>query len=304
MDKRTLLRVGRYAGFGIALLSFFYMYRIGKDAVLQRPPFTAGTLAIAILLCCGYAVFPCVSAYTWKLAVEVASKQKMSSGDAVRIYVRANIAKYLPGNVMQYVERNLVGARYGWAHKHLALGSVLEVIFVIAIPACILLAFKSSGLWQLPDAYSLGGISTIAATALLFTALAVGLWVYFRARGVARQLAVAILKTTVLAVGSMLLYTVFFYVVAVYLFGVDLREADFVNVACSLTVAGYAGLLTPGVPGGIGVKESLSVVLLSAYGYDKAALVVVLIFSRALSVIGEVLAFALVANSLPAPPES
>jgi uncharacterized membrane protein YbhN (UPF0104 family) len=106
----------------------------------------------------------------------------------------------------------------------------------------------------------------------------------------------AILKTTVLAFGSMLLYTAFFYAVAVYLFGVRLREADFVNVACSLTLAGYAGVLTPGLPGGIGVKESLSVVLLSAYGYDKATLVVVLLFSRAFSVIGDVLAFALVAK--------
>jgi glycosyltransferase 2 family protein len=296
MDNRTLLRVGRYAGVLLALFSFLYMYRIGKDAVLQRPSVNAWTLATTLLLCCAHAVFPFVSAYTWKLTVEVASKQQMSWRDAVRIYVKTNIAKYLPGNVMQYIGRNVVGARYGWTQAHLAFGSILEIIFVIFIPAGILLMFKISGLWSLPDSYSLGGISTIAAIALLSSVIAASLWIYVKDRSVAGRLSAAILKTTAVATGSMLLYTAFFYVIAGYFFGVHLRTTDFVNIACSLTVAGYASLLTPGLPGGIGVKESLSVVLVSAYGYDKATLVVVLLFARAFSVIGDVLAFVIVAK--------
>jgi len=102
------------------------------------------------------------------------------------------------------------------------------------------------------------------------------------------------LKIAGISLASMFAYAVLFYSTGSILFGGMFRSTDFINIACALTVAGYAGVLTPGVPGGIGVKESVSVMLVSAYGYDKGNVVIISLFTRGLSVIGDLLAFFIV----------
>jgi uncharacterized membrane protein YbhN (UPF0104 family) len=300
----------RYAGYAVTLLSLYYVARIASQASLTLPQYTARSFAIMAAACAGYAVFPFISAYTWKLSVELVSGRRMPFDEAFGVYLKTNIAKYLPGNLMHYVGRNILGARHGWPHNQLALGSLLEVFSSIVIPFAILVAFHLLGLWTLPSALfraaaSVPDAATLAIVAAVLAIAVLALWSRLSGvvsglrellrqnatRGWVAELGAFALKITLLSLAGLFGATLLFYVIASGLLGIDFRGADFINVGCSLTIAGYAGILTPGVPGGLGAKESLSVILLSGYGYDKANLVMVALLARVFSVAGDVIAF-------------
>ena len=48
-----------------------------------------------------------LSAGAWCLWLEFFSGRRLERRDALHVYAKANIGKYLPGNVMHYVERSL-----------------------------------------------------------------------------------------------------------------------------------------------------------------------------------------------------
>jgi len=310
VQKSRAYALLRYLGYALAVLSVAYMYSLVKNVEFQPPRYTALTYVLIVLLGCGHMLIPFVSTYVWKLTVELASGRAMGYRDAISIYLRANIAKYLPGNVLQYAGRNYLGVRAGWTHLQLSLGSFLEVLGGILIPFAILATLALTQLWTLPTSYSLhyslpsipsAGIVVVVALALV----AAGAMFYLKNRLTTLHKAMAefewrsfltrlprtVIRMMLLSLMNTILYTLFFYAIGTYLLGVYFRNSDFINIACSLTAAGYAGILTPGLPGGIGVKESLSVLLLSGYGYDKPGLVAVSLLARAFLVIGDAAAF-------------
>ena len=300
----------RFAGYGVTLLSLYYIGRIAAEAPLTLPHYSARNVATLAAVCAASAVFPFLAACTWKLSVELVSGRRMGLGEAFGVYVTSNIGKYLPGNVMQYVGRNYLGARQGWPHHQLALGSIVEIVSIVAIPFAILVAFHVAGLWTWPPALlraseRVPDATTLAVAAAIAATLAVALWSRLRGiaaaiaevarRGKARAWAARagafVVKVTGISLAGLVGSTILIYALAATLPGAEFRSADFFNVACSWTIAGYAGILTPGVPGGIGVKESAAVILLSAYGYDPANLVMVSVLARVSSMVGDVIAF-------------
>ncbi len=57
--------------------------------------------------------------------------QKVPLKDAVLVYCRANLGKYIPGNFFQYVERNLFFSSYGVNQVDTVLASLMEVVCLI-----------------------------------------------------------------------------------------------------------------------------------------------------------------------------
>jgi len=311
MQRPALPTAIRYAGWVVTAASLYYIGRI----VLESPPrladATPATLGQAAAVCVAYAVFPFISAYTWKLAVELVSRRPMSFEQAFGVYVTTNVAKYLPGNVLQYVGRNYAGARHGWSHRELALGTLVELGAIVAVPLALLAALFVAGLWTLPDGLVLDAGRLPGAAALGIAAALVVLVVAILASRGARIVAgfeewrregAAMAsaartgafagKVALLSLAGFLGTTALFYAIALQLVGLPLRAADFFSVGCALTLAGYAGILTPGVPGGIGVRESASVILLAAYGYDPAGVVAATLLARIGSIAGDVIALA------------
>ncbi|MCR5521894.1 MAG: hypothetical protein K6F44_08345 [Lachnospiraceae bacterium] len=57
--------------------------------------------------------------------------QKVPVREVLLVYCRANLGKYIPGNVFQYFERNLFFSSYGVSHLDTVLASVLEILCLI-----------------------------------------------------------------------------------------------------------------------------------------------------------------------------
>lgn len=226
------------------------------------------------------------------------------------LYFSTNIAKYLPGNVMHYVGRNVLGKRLGFSHGDMALSSVLEIALSLGYTAFALTLLVGFGFITLPPWFTIQFDTVFVALAVVFLVGIVGVlllrrffpkvWASLRAYGLsliglrrsARDWVFFILSTAALSFAGFLLSGLLFVAISGFFVGLTIHIGDFFNVAMALNIAGFASVLTPGVPGGIGIKESVSVVFISAYGYSTPHLVLALLIFRVIFILEELLAFA------------
>jgi uncharacterized membrane protein YbhN (UPF0104 family) len=94
-----------------------------------------------------------------------------------------------------------------------------------------------------------------------------------------------------ITLGCFIINCIFFFYLCYLILDFQIRPEDFFNVNAALSIASYTSILTPGVPGGIGVKESVSVLLIAAYGYPKEQLLMSLLVFRVTCVLGDVVPF-------------
>ena len=105
------------------------IYKLGFDPeVVENIPGFIAVSAVAVLLKMLSVV---TSASGWRRWIAFLSGRKIRFWNAFYIYGKAGIGKYLPGNVMHYVERNMFAAEYGLPQKKIAAGSVLETLELV-----------------------------------------------------------------------------------------------------------------------------------------------------------------------------
>ncbi len=247
------------------------------------------------------------SVVIWKLILEFLSAKTINDSLVLKVYMQSNIAKYLPGNVMHYVGRNIMGAKLGWGQKEMVFSSGLEIFFGIFYSGLLVLCFFLTGLITIPYAlnpnidfkiqYLFVAIASLAVIILL-------IWLFrrklkgvldFIGENLLQLLSIKFLFLSyhifLLVLANFLLTGMMFYFVSEYIAGYNLETKDFFNIITATMIGGFAGILTPGVPGGIGVKESASVFLVCLYGYDAGFIMLVNILLRIVMIGGEALGF-------------
>ncbi len=230
--------------------------------------------------------------------------------EGIALWGRANIAKYLPGNVMHFAGRQLLAKRFNWPQAGTSSASVLELALQVLISCSIGMA----GLLMIdrmnPD---LGSFWLIAALLLSTMVLGVALLGRLPLAGLPelprRLLTAASLSDLRAFSRSTLLYAAFFLGYGlvgwlVYSWLVGAAELPLLpGVAAIVLLSWCAGLVVPGAPGGIGVREA-TMVLLGAPFLDHDSLVLTAIMLRVISLAGEGLMFALACHLPRHPPTS
>lgn len=193
---------------------------------------------------------------------------------AVRTYGLSQLARYLPGNVLHFVSRQLLGASAGVPQAVLARSAVHELASLAA--AGLLLSLLALPL--------LGGVFGWAAppsvAAIVFATLAA---VRMKAGDrPARVLAAHLL----FLLAASLVFTALLVVVSP---GTDLG-LPWPTVCGAYTAAWLAGLVTPGAPAGLGVREMVLVFLLEGHAAEQHLLPTV-VLNRAVTLLGDTLFF-------------
>jgi len=194
---------------------------------------------------------------------------------AIWAYAVSQLAKYVPGNVFQFAGRQALGLAAGLPGWPLAMSAVLEI-------ALLALCGASYGLLLLP---LLTPIVSGTGAELAFAGAAIAL-----------TISIAWRKDAALAI----LYYLAFLGVAGVLFAALLviagNEATVLRygvptVAAAYVVAWLAGLLTPGAPAGVGVREA-ALLLLLGDANDTSALLLAVLLARMVTVTGDLLFYA------------
>ncbi len=194
----------------------------------------------------------------------------------IRIYGLTLLAKYIPGNIMHLVGRQAMGISVGIGGKALVKASLWE-IGLIAITG---LLFAILVLPQLFDTV------TISMAMLGFVTIV------FLVIGTLKHYASPIVVKAFLGHLAFLITscTIFICLLILSTDAGTLDASNYLLVGAAFVVAWVIGLLTPGAPAGIGIRELILVFLLTGLVGESNLLVAVLL-SRIVTVVGDIVFF-------------
>jgi uncharacterized membrane protein YbhN (UPF0104 family) len=218
----------------------------------------------------------------------------VSLTEALRIVLVTNIVKYLPGNVFHYVGRYALGLEHqSGARGVIGVSLLVETVIVVAVAAILALGFLGHRLPLL--AQDVGGAEHAP---LVSIGLAAFIAVIVVSHFLVPRMRRLVFKETPLGLGarwwivSSLLTSLSFGLHALGLFIIVTCLAppevpQFTLLVGAFALAWLSGFLLPGVPGGLGIREFVLVVLLTpvtGQGIASGAAIV----ARGISVVGDV----------------
>lgn len=286
--------LARYAGTALAVVilgAILLRYEGDLSVIDLNDPRLWPGLAGAVAI---YIAVILLGAYAWRLLLQ-AFGETPASWSAERHLLLSQIGKYVPGNVAQYMGRAALAMKAGMSPTAIGAAMVSETALTVgggfgAILLCLALApdTMSALLRTLPWDASLAwlGVAVLGFLAVLIAAAA------FAGR-ISSKSVVPVRLGPIGQAG--LLYTVSFLLHGVslhLLLGLVMTGAT-PTAALSISVFALAwiiGLVTPGAPGGLGVRDTILTLGLTPFIGTPAALSAALLH-RAISIAGDVICF-------------
>ena len=266
----------RRAGTALAVLSIAYVAmrfrRYGDELVPADIPGVVWACTAGLALV--YSAANVLLALAWRTLLHVQGTHA-GVGWSIRTHGMSQLAKYLPGNVIHFVSRQLLGASAGVPQAVLTRSSLYELASLAS--AGLLLS-----LWALPliDGSLFRWATPAAGAAIILLALAA-----------VRATAGASIAR-VLASHLLFLFTaslVFATLLVLLAPGTD-RTLAWPAACGAYTAAWLAGFVTPGAPAGLGVRELVLVFLLDDHAAEPDLLPAV-VLSRVVTVLGDTFFF-------------
>ncbi len=267
----------RYLGIVFMLAAIYYivrtLLRIEIDfSMIQLTRERVLVLALAFFVCI---VVVYLFGVVWLSILQALSVERLQPFVLLQVYVKTNIGKYLPGNLMHFVARNIVVHKQGLSHQKIAFSSFLEMLFIIVVLFIYFIFLKRQDLLLLLEKTPLFKTSFLVLVPLLL--LFISFFVYRKRKylkGKIREISFTRLSLAFLS--SFLIYTVAFSLLGLSMafliaaFGnIDLSIYDYLHIFLMYALAWLAGVIVIGAPGGIGIRESFLLVFLSPlYGED------------------------------------
>jgi len=245
----------------------------------------------------GYALF----ALVWHLLLKGLGT-RVDPATTFGIFFVSQFGKYLPGNVAHHAGRVLLSKRFGYALTPVGAAMALETLVTVAAAAVL----------SIPLAASLGALlGRLAAPGTILAAVLAALivvscvvWILIR-RGALRHLAARLgpiasslrlsnavpllMKSLLLAVSAIILCAGSLGILGAG--SVMELQSSYFHVVALFSVAWIAGLLTPGAPAGLGVREVILMEGLSSH-FGPAGATAAAIMFRLLTVTADLLALA------------
>jgi len=191
--------------------------------------------------------------------------------DVAIMHGRTVLAKYLPGNIFQFVGRQLVGKEKGWSQFSLAAATLLEILLIVSSASAFTLVFGSMATityfsWlpeEFSDIFLVVGFFGPLLLILLYGKVNLP---FVKKYNLPSRVVFEITKLFAagLSYFSFILLSggVFVYLRIAQFDSINLHTAAAFAAAFGLSF--LVGFVTPGAPGGLGVREALLVLFLSS----------------------------------------
>jgi uncharacterized membrane protein YbhN (UPF0104 family) len=306
--KRLYRALGYSAVLAITALFVWYVVKSlrGHDLSIYATPRAAlGIVLAAVLWACGAPLL--ALAWHGMLAGLGVTKPRRELFGIVGI---TQFAKYVPGNVAQYIGRVGMSLARGIPARPLAVTLILETLLVIA--AAVVVGVGTGALSEVGLQAVRHHGAQLAVIALLVALAIAGLFVFRRiAPALLRRFAPryapaldgALLPPQASLARAFMLYCVVYIVVGAGLILLahcllpSARHEDWLLIAV-FSLAWAVGFVTPGAPGGLGVREGLMLLMLAPV-YTTASASVLVIALRIATTLGDVLILVLGLLALP-----
>ena len=298
-------RLYRPLGFSAALIvtAFFVWYVLrslrGHDLSAYATPRAALGIALAaVLWSCGAPLL----AIAWHSLLEGFGVRR-SRRELFGILGITQFAKYVPGNVAQYIGRVGMSLARGLPPRPLAVTLILETLLVIA--AAVVMGVGTGALSDVGLRMVSHHGTQLALISILVVLAMAGLLMFRRVapallRRLAPRYAPALdgvfLPEQARLAGAFLLYCCMYLTMGIGLillahFLLPHESLDWWLLVSVFALAWVVGFVTPGAPGGLGVREGLMVLMLTPV-FTAASSSVLVIALRIATTLGDVLVLA------------
>ena len=196
----------------------------------------------------------------------------LTSAQALHIYGVSQIGKYIPGNIFHFAGRQAMGQQAGLP-AGVVLKSAIWEIGLIAVVSILFVLLALPGYMQFP--------AWIGVVLFLIGAAAAGvaIWIVLD-----RHILLGALLHLAYLLGLGVTFVVSLSVL------VHIQSSTIPVVVGAFVVSWLVGLLTPGAPAGIGVRE-LALYVMLAGTVDQALIAPAVVLGRLVNVVGDVLFF-------------
>jgi uncharacterized membrane protein YbhN (UPF0104 family) len=280
----------------IAAICFIvYLFRKQQIdfSVLNSGKIIAGLTFAAVV----YAFNIVFGSFCYCYILAILSGKRLNRPRVMRAYCEANIYRYIPGNVMHYIGRNRIAANEDIAYANVNIASLVEII-ALSLSAVILslLSVNSIAVDYLKNISLETKHIVFVAAALLVIAVVV---LFFRKklRRFARDFKDKILNVTVrqgaIFCGGTcvrLVVNALIYLFCLSLLGVTDMGEFAVTIAGLFILSWLIGFITPGAPGGLGIREAMMVMFLNHVVNDDVLFISAVAF-RLICVAGDIMAW-------------
>jgi uncharacterized membrane protein YbhN (UPF0104 family) len=238
-------------------------------------------LMILFALSSLYALLIFLLGLSWKKILEILMN-KVLSETLIYVYVKSFIAKYIPGNVFHYFVRHSEALKYGISNKVLVKSNILEAFLIVlasllvSIPSVMSSSDNRSEILEQYFEYWV-------VLFLLYIIIFIFYFFYKSEIFNLRKYLYVVLQ-----------YMIFFVVAGVICW-ILIEDIYGINVSVIFCIGLYAlswlfGFIVPGAPGGMGVRESVFVILSIGILSQAQALLVALVL-RLVNTFGEFISY-------------
>jgi hypothetical protein len=272
VQSKSILNV---LGILIALIGMGFV--VNRIVVYQNQlnwsNFSEKTIAILILMIFVYGCANILLALAWQnILMELGIT--ISFSQAMQIYGKSQLAKYVPGNVFQFAGRQALGVANNLPNRPLALSIFWELGWLGA----------SGGIFFFLSLSLISNNFPFIVCLILFVFI---LCIFF---WIARHF------FSIRIAHAAILYVLFHFiagsafVIILSNFVVPLQFPGYVSVGGAYVIAWLLGMITPGVPGGVGIREMVLFWFLHGT-IVPGDLLITIILSRIVTIGGDVLFF-------------
>lgn len=259
-------------------------------------------IVIVILLSIGYAAVVYLSSYAWKMTLEFVYKGKIPFKNIINVYVKSNIGKYLPGNILHFVGRNILAGRLGFKQFDITFCSIVEIVMLI-FSSCIVSLLFAVGSINTTVYFVLSKINLcIIFGAFICSCLfiVVAYWLLINKSEFikkyrhlfTKKFLKLLFKLFCIYSATLIISGTFLMLILKMISDCTINIQMYMILISTYAISWVSGYIVPGSPGGIGVRESVLLLILAPiYSRDIALLASVLL--RFTSISGDILGFIL-----------
>jgi uncharacterized membrane protein YbhN (UPF0104 family) len=282
------------------LLSFgFIVYTFSKiDLRVITQKITFGWIPYLMLFSFLYSLIVILRAYNWTRILRFLSPKITDTKSLLSIYAKTEIAKYIPSNVMHFAGRHALARKKGYSHTVLVFSNLLDLGFVLLMALSIVFLGLILKIIPLPEAVLkwlslkrllfIGGAGAIVSAALFFLkrkTILSKIRPFLNLSSLYRFILIFFLFLPVFLICGGILFGIF-----TLLLGNDFSLYSYLYAFMGFSLAWAAGFVIPGAPGGLGIRETMLILLFSPLYGNTQALIAALIL-RIITIAGDALGF-------------
>ena len=267
-----------------------YKYRAALISAITVSSVLAGVLFM--LLQAAYILF---NSALYNRLIRVITGKALPQEVVSHLYTKSNLYKYLPGNVMHLIGRNQIAAYCQVPHGDIAFCTVLELAITCLGPAIVSIIFSWKMVITWLGAHP-GTIKWICILAAIALACCAAILVFLKKKGSFAKWFSRVRGALPLMGGMVICYALWnalmgaAFLLLLKTISPELAWTAHLEIIGIFSFSWLIGFITPGAPGGLGIREAILMFFLDGIASADAVTSAAMI-NRIASIFGDMLAY-------------